>query len=69
MYAKARSSREGGTDANYQVLVLEGGLAVFQRSFRVSGSIDSQPTSPHLNPLTLQHDPELVENWDEKVWS
>jgi rhodanese-related sulfurtransferase len=36
MYTQARLLQEGGTDINYEVYVLQGGFADFQRLFKVS---------------------------------
>ena len=66
MYTEARVLEEGAADIEYEVFVLKGGFADFQQLFRVSGFVDLCPSLP--NAPFLQHDPELVENWDKRAW-
>jgi hypothetical protein len=58
--------QEGAADIDYEVFVLKGGFADFQQLFRV-GSLNTGVLLS-LNVPTLQHDPELVENWDKRAW-
>ena len=58
--------QEGGADIEYEVFVLKGGFADFQQLFRVSGFVNFWTVL--FNAPFLQHDPELVENWDKRAW-
>ena len=66
IYTEARLLQEGAADIGYEVFVLKGGFADFQQLFRVSGFVNL--CNWLLNAPFLQHDPELVENWDKRAW-
>jgi len=53
--------QEGAVDNEYDVFILEGGFADFQKLFRVSRFVKYQCPLSHNVPFR-QHDPELVEN-------
>lgn len=66
IYTEARLLQEGATDIEYEVFVLKGGFADFQQLFKVGGVTNHSALL--LNAPVLQHDPELVENWDKLAW-